>query len=86
MHGIPEEITAIFTYLTTDCSASGTLSCSHVKAWAAGEKDPCFGVSQAHAVSGQKSKAHMERKGKSIHRFRLFTVRSRAVWGPSSAE
>lgn len=61
-------------------------NCSHVKARAAGERASCFGASQAHAVSGQKSKAHMERKGKSIHSFRLFTVHSRATQCPQRAE
>lgn len=59
---------------------------SHVKARAAREQASCFGLSQAHVVSGQKSKAHMERKGKSIHRFRLFTVRSGAARCPQRAE
>lgn len=43
-------------------------------------------MSRAHAVSGQKSKAHMERKGKSIHRFRLFTAHSGAARCPRRAE
>lgn len=62
------------------------LNCSHVKARAAGERASCFGASRAHAVSGQKSKAHMERKGKSIHSFRLFTAHSRATRCPQRAE
>lgn len=61
-------------------------SCSHVKVRAARERASCFGESRAHAVSGQKSKAHMERKGKSIHHFRLFTVCSGATRCPRRAE
>lgn len=49
-------------------------NCSHVKDRAAEERASCFGVSRARVASGQKAKAHMERKGKSIHRFRLLTV------------